>query len=342
MRIGVLTGGGDCPGLNAVLRAIVKTAKTSYGSEVIGFRDGWRGLLDNQHVPLDPSRVDGIITRGGTILGSARVNPEQLRGGLSVIEQVLHSHGVDVLIPIGGKGTLTAAHWLSEAGVPIMGVPKTIDNDINGTDLTFGFDTAVSIASDAIDRLHTTAESHQRVLLVEVMGRHAGWIALNAGLATGAHLTLVPEHPFDVDDVCALVQSRFARGATYVIAVVAEGATPRAGSMALRQGGTDEYGHQRFTGVAQQLGAEIERRIGKEVRTTVLGHVQRGGTPTPFDRVLATRFGLHAVTAAQQGHCGQMVALHGTEIELVPLAEAVRTLRTVTPARLAEAATFFG
>lgn len=259
-----------------------------------------------------------------------------------MIEQVLHSHGVDVLIPIGGEGTLTAAHWLSEAGVPIVGVPKTIDNDINGTDLTFGFDTAVSIASDAIDRLHTTAESHQRVLLVEVMGRHAGWIALNAGLATGAHLTLVPEHPFDVDDVCALVQSRFARGATYVIAVVAEGATPREGSMALRQGGTDEYGHQRFTGVAQQLGAEIERRIGKEVRTTVLGHVQRGGTPTPFDRVLATRFGLHAVTAAQQGHCGQMVALHGTEIELVPLAEAVRTLRTVTPARLAEAATFFG
>ncbi len=341
MRIGVLTGGGDCPGLNAVLRAIV-TANASYGSQVIGFRDGWRGLLDNQHVPLDPARVDGIITRGGTILGSARVNPEQLRGGLSVIDQVLHSHGVDVLIPIGGEGTLAAAHWLSEAGVPIVGVPKTIDNDINGTDLTFGFDTAVSIASDAIDRLHTTAESHQRVLLVEVMGRHAGWIALNAGLATGAHLTLVPEHPFDVDDVCALVQSRFARGATYVIAVVAEGATPRAGSMALRQGGTDEYGHQRFTGVAQQLGAEIERRIGKEVRTTVLGHVQRGGTPTPFDRVLATRFGLHAVTAAQQGHCGQMVALHGTEIELVPLAEAVRTLRTVTPARLAEAATFFG
>ena len=341
MRIGVLTGGGDCPGLNAVLRAIV-TANASYGSQVIGFRDGWRGLLDNQHVPLDPARVDGIITRGGTILGSARVNPEQLRGGLSVIDQVLHSHGVDVLIPIGGEGTLAAAHWLSEAGVPIVGVPKTIDNDINGTDLTFGFDTAVSIASDAIDRLHTTAESHQRVLLVEVMGRHAGWIALNAGLATGAHLTLVPEHPFDVDDVCALVQSRFARGATYVIAVVAEGATPRAGSMALRQGGTDEYGHQRFTGVTQQLGAEIERRIGKEVRTTVLGHVQRGGTPTPFDRVLATRFGLHAVTAAQQGHCGQMVALHGTEIELVPLAEAVRTLRTVTPARLAEAATFFG
>jgi len=342
MRIGVLTGGGDCPGLNAVLRAIVKTAKTTYGSEVIGFRDGWRGLLQNQHVPLDPARVDGIITRGGTILGSARVNPEQLRGGLSVIEQVLDRHGVDVLIPIGGEGTLSAAHWLSQTGVPIVGVPKTIDNDISGTDLTFGFDTAVSIASDAIDRLHTTAESHQRVLLVEVMGRHAGWIALNAGLATGAHLTLVPEHPFDVDDVCAMVQSRFARGATYVIAVVAEGATPRPGSMTLRQGGTDEYGHQRFTGVAQQLGEEIERRIGKEVRTTVLGHVQRGGTPTPFDRVLATRFGLHAVTAAQQGRHGQMVALHGTEIELVPLADAVRALRTVTAARLAEAAIFFG
>ncbi len=342
MRIGVLTGGGDCPGLNAVLRAIVKTANTSYGSDVIGFRDGWRGLLENQHTPLNPARVDGIITRGGTILGSARVNPKQLRGGLPVIQQVLDRHEVDVLIPIGGEGTLTAAHWLSEAGVPIVGVPKTIDNDISGTDLTFGFDTAVSIASDAIDRLHTTAESHQRVLLVEVMGRHAGWIALNAGLATGAHLTLVPEQPFDVDEVCALLQQRFARGATYVIAVIAEGATPRAGSMTLREGGTDEYGHRRFTGVAQQLGEEIERRIGKEVRTTVLGHVQRGGTPTPFDRVLATRFGLHAVTAAHQGHYGQMVALHGTEIELVPLAEAVRSLRTVTPARLAEAHTFFG
>lgn len=342
MRIGVLTGGGDCPGLNAVLRAIVTTAATLHGSEVIGFKNGWRGLLEDQHVPLDPARVEGIITRGGTILGSARVSPDRMRAGLPVIRGVLDACGVDVLVPIGGEGTLTAAHWLSECGVRVVGVPKTIDNDINGTDLTFGFDTAVSIASDAIDRLHTTAESHQRVLLVEVMGRHAGWIALNAGLATGAHLTLVPEQPFDVGEVCTAMQNRFARGATYVIAVIAEGAVPRPGSMTLREGGVDEFGHQRFTGVAQQLGEEIERRIGKEVRTTVLGHVQRGGTPTPFDRVLATRFGLHAVAAVHNGQYGQMVALHGTEVELVPLADAVRTLRTVTPARLAEAAVFFG
>lgn len=350
MRIGVLTGGGDCPGLNAVIRSIVKTVanRTSPGGaggprdDVIGFRDGWRGLLEDRSLELDPVRVDQILTRGGTILGSARVNPDTLRAGLGEIRRVLADSGVDVLIPIGGEGTLTAAHWLSEEGVPVVGVPKTIDNDIDGTDYTFGFDTAVSIATDAIDRLHTTAESHQRVLMVEVMGRHAGWIALHAGLASGAHLTLVPEHPFDVDEVVQLVRDRFERGDSHVIAVVAEGATPRAGSMAFRVGGVDEYGHRRFTGVAQQLGEEVERRLGKEVRTTVLGHVQRGGTPTPFDRVLATRFGLHAVAAAQAGQFGQMVALHGTAIDLVPLADAVRQLKTVPDDRYAEARSFFG
>jgi ATP-dependent phosphofructokinase / diphosphate-dependent phosphofructokinase len=258
------------------------------------------------------------------------------------MKDVLATHGIDVLIPIGGEGTLTAAHLLSEAGVPVVGIPKTIDNDIDETDLTFGFDTAVSIATEMIDRLHTTAESHQRVLLVEVMGRHAGWIALHAGLASGAHLTLVPEEPFDVEQVCRLVTERFDRGDSHVIGVVAEGATPLPGTMDLRDGGVDEFGHRRFTGVAQQLGAELERRTGKEVRTTVLGHVQRGGTPTSFDRVLATRFGLHATIAAHEGHHGQMVALRGTEIDLVPLEKAVSRLKTVTRSRLAETAAFTG
>jgi ATP-dependent phosphofructokinase / diphosphate-dependent phosphofructokinase len=342
LRIGVLTGGGDCPGLNAVIRSVVRTASTRYGSEVVGFRDGWRGLLEDRTTPLDIAAVDGLLTRGGTTLGSARVAPERLNAELPQMKDVLATHGIDVLIPIGGEGTLTAAHLLSEAGVPVVGIPKTIDNDIDETDLTFGFDTAVSIATEMIDRLHTTAESHQRVLLVEVMGRHAGWIALHAGLASGAHVTLVPEEPFDVEQVCRLVTERFDRGDSHVIGVVAEGATPLPGTMELRDGGVDEFGHRRFTGVAQQLGAELERRTGKEVRTTVLGHVQRGGTPTSFDRVLATRFGLHATIAAHEGHHGQMVALRGTEIELVPLEKAVSRLKTVTRSRLAETAAFTG
>lgn len=343
MRIGVLTGGGDCPGLNAVIRAVVRTSAGKYGSAVVGFRDGWRGLLEDRKVLLqNDDRVDRILTRGGTMLGTARTNPEVLRAGLDRIKRTLDDNGIDVLIPIGGEGTLTAAHWLSESGVPVVGVPKTIDNDIDCTDVTFGFDTALSIATDAIDRLHTTAESHQRVMLVEVMGRHAGWIALHAGLATGAHLTLVPEVPFDVDEVCTMVKKRFQRGDKHFICVVAEGASPDPASMTLREGGIDEYGHKIFTGVAQQLGAEIERRIGKEVRTTVLGHVQRGGTPTPYDRVLATRFGLHAADAAHSGKHGMMVALHGAAIELVPLADAVQQLKTVPRARYDEAAAFFG
>jgi ATP-dependent phosphofructokinase / diphosphate-dependent phosphofructokinase len=342
VRIGVLTGGGDCPGLNAVIRSVVRTATTSYDSTVIGFRDGWRGLLEDRTTPLDVAAVDGLLTRGGTTLGSARVEPGRIDAGVADMKAVLARHDVDVLIPIGGEGTLTAASLLSRAGVPVVGIPKTIDNDIDGTDLTFGFDTAVSIATEMIDRLHTTAESHQRVLLVEVMGRHAGWIALHAGLASGAHVTLVPEEPFDVDAVSRLVEARFERGDTHVIGVVAEGASPLPGTMALRDGGLDEFGHRRFTGVASQLGEELERRTGKEVRTTVLGHVQRGGTPTSFDRVLATRFGLHATVAAHEDAHGQMVALRGTEIELVPLARAVARLKTVTPSRLAETGAFTG
>jgi 6-phosphofructokinase 1 len=276
------------------------------------------------------------------MLGTARTNPDKLRAGLDDIKQTLEDNGIDVLIPIGGEGTLTAAHWLSEEGVPVVGVPKTIDNDIDCTDVTFGFDTALQIATDAIDRLHTTAESHQRVMLVEVMGRHAGWIALNAGLASGAHMTLIPEQPFDVEEVCRLVKKRFQRGESSFIIVVAEGAKPAEGSMALRSGGVDEFGHERFTGVAQQLAIEVEKRIKKEVRVTVLGHVQRGGTPTAYDRVLATRFGVNAADAAHAGEYGMMVSLQGNDIGRVPLADAVRQLKLVPQTRYDDAAAFFG
>jgi 6-phosphofructokinase 1 len=343
MRIGILTGGGDCPGLNAVIRAVVRTCNVRYGSTVVGFLDGWRGLLEDRRIQLaNDDRNDRLLGKGGTILGTARVNPDKLRAGLDQIKQTLEDNGIDVLIPIGGEGTLTAAHWLSMENVPVVGVPKTIDNDIDCTDVTFGHDTALQVASDAIDRLHSTAESHQRVMLVEVMGRHAGWIALNAGLASGAHMTLIPEQPFDVEEVCRLVKQRFVRGDSHFICVVAEGARPAEGSMQLRDGGIDEFGHVRFTGVAHQLGVEIEKRIKKEVRTTVLGHVQRGGTPTAYDRVLATRFGVNAADAAHSGEFGMMVSLRGQEIGRVPLADAVRQLKLVPEGRYVDAAEFFG
>ncbi|MFT4087585.1 MAG: ATP-dependent 6-phosphofructokinase, partial [Gordonia sp. (in: high G+C Gram-positive bacteria)] len=258
------------------------------------------------------------------------------------IKETLDDNGIDVLIPIGGEGTLTAASWLSDEGVAVVGVPKTIDNDIDCTDVTFGFDTALTIATDAIDRLHSTAESHQRVMLVEVMGRHAGWIALNSGLASGAHMILIPEVPFEVEELCRLVKRRFQRGHSSFICVIAEGAKPAEGTMELRVGGVDEFGHERFTGVAHQLGVEIEKRISKEVRTTVLGHVQRGGTPTAFDRVLATRFGVNAADAAHSGDWGKMVSLQGQNIGLVRLGDAVSQLKRVPRERYEDAAAFFG
>jgi 6-phosphofructokinase 1 len=344
MRIGVLTGGGDCPGLNAVIRAVVRTSEVRYGSAVVGFLDGWRGLLEDRRVHLAADdRNDRLLTKGGTILGTARTHPDQLRRGLPQIRQTLDDNGIDVLIPIGGEGTLTAATWLSNEGVPVVGVPKTIDNDIDCTDLTFGFDTALEVATGAIDRLHSTAESHQRVMLVEVMGRHAGWIALNSGIASGAHMVLIPEQPFDVEEVCRQIKRRFQRGEKHFICVVAEGAKPADDSaMTLREGGVDEFGHERFTGVAHQLAIEIENRINKEVRVTVLGHVQRGGTPTPFDRVLATRFGVNAADAAHNGDYGMMVSLRGEQIGLVPLAEATKQLKLVPESRYKDAAAFFG
>jgi ATP-dependent phosphofructokinase / diphosphate-dependent phosphofructokinase len=337
MRIGVLTSGGDCPGLNAVIRSVVHRAVVDHGDEVIGFLDGWKGLLECDYRKLDLDAVNGILTRGGTILGSSRVQPAHLRDGVERVKGHVADLGLDAVVPIGGEGTLKAARLLSDAGLPVVGVPKTIDNDIASTDVTFGFDTAVTVATEALDRLKTTAESHQRVLIVEVMGRHTGWIALHSGMAAGAHAILVPERPFDVAELARLVGDRFDVGKKFAVVVAAEGAKPRPGTMDFASGGTDVYGHERFTGVAGQLSVEMEERLGKEARPVILGHVQRGGTPTAYDRVLATRFGWHAVEAARGGRFGTMTALRGTEIVLVPLAEAVEQLKTVPAARYDEA-----
>jgi phosphofructokinase-like protein len=341
MRIGVLTGGGDCPGLNAVIRAVVRKGVGTYGHEFVGFRDGWRGPLEGDTTTLDVEAVRGILPRGGTILGSSRTNPFKIDGGLDRIVANLGSAGVDALIAIGGEDTLGVATKLHAAGVQVVGVPKTIDNDLGATDYTFGFDTAVNIAMEAIDRLHTTAESHHRVLIVEVMGRHAGWIALHSGLAGGANVILIPERPFDIEEVCRYVVRRFESHYAPIV-VVAEGAVPKEGTMATRDGELDSFGHVRLAGIGQLLEREIADRTGKEARATVLGHVQRGGTPTAFDRVLATRFGLHAIDAAHGERWGTMTALRGTRIELVELAEATRELKVVPAERYAEAEPFFG
>jgi ATP-dependent phosphofructokinase / diphosphate-dependent phosphofructokinase len=343
VRIGVLTGGGDCPGLNAVIRAIVRRGIDSHGHEIVGFRDGWRGPLEGAHEPLTVESTRGILPRGGTILRSSRTNPFKRDDGPERIRAALDSLELDGLIAIGGEDTLGAAARLhGDHGLPIIGVPKTIDNDLAGTDMTFGFDTAVQIATEAIDRLHTTAESHNRVMIVEVMGRHAGWIALHAGLAGGADVILIPERPFDIDEVCRLIERRTSRGRYFSIVVVAEGAVPKEGTMETVQGPEDEFGHVRLGGIGQRLEREIESRTGVESRATVLGHIQRGGTPTAFDRVLATRLGLAAVDAAADARWGVMAALRGTRIELVALSEAVTGLRTVPVEDYEAAETFFG
>ncbi len=344
-RIGILTGGGDCPGLNAVIRAAVRRGIGAHGFEFVGFRYGWAGVLKGEAVELTLQSTIGILPRGGTILGTSRTNP--YAKGADATPQVLEglrAAGVDALIPIGGEDTLGVAARLSEAGVPLVGVPKTIDNDLGGTDVTFGFHTAVQIATDAIDRLHTTAESHNRVIVVEVMGRHAGWIATYAGIAGGADAILVPERPFDIDEVCAHLRRRHERGRTFSIVVVAEGATPIEGTMQAATGAaqTDAFGHVRLGGIAVALEPEIEQRTGFETRMTILGHVQRGGTPTAYDRVLATRFGVAAVDAIAAGRNGSMVALRGTAIEEVPIAEALREPKLLDPELFATAAVFFG
>jgi phosphofructokinase-like protein len=342
MRVGVLTGGGDCPGLNAVMRAVVRKGVQEYDYEFLGFRDGWRGPLEGGTVRLDIPAVRGTLPRGGTILGSSRTNPFKEENGVRRIQDNLAKFEVDALIAIGGEDTLgVAARLTDEFGVKCIGVPKTIDNDLSATDYTFGFDTAVNVATEAIDRLHTTAESHMRVLVVEVMGRHAGWIALHSGLAGGANCILIPERRFDVDEVCGYVQSRFK--ASYApIVVIAEGAMPKDGDMVLKDDSHDSFGHVRLSGVGEWLAKEIEKRTGKEARTTVLGHIQRGGTPTPFDRWLATRFGLHAIDAVRDQDWGKMVALEGTRIVRVPISEATAQLKTVDPELYEEASVFFG
>src|SRR5437588_2846230 len=323
MRIGVLTGGGDCPGLNAVIRAVVRKGIDVYGDQLIGFRDGWAGVLEGQFDELTIESTRGILPRGGTILGSSRTNPFKREDGLDLVRETLSDFRIDGLIAIGGEDTLGVASRLQDEGIDVVGVPKTIDNDLGGTDVTFGFDTALSVATEAIDRLHTTAESHHRNLVVEVMGRSAGWIALHSGLAGGADVILIPELPFDIEEVCRLINRRHARGRYFAIVVVAEGATPKEGTMTVATGQVDEFGHPRLGGIGQQLEREIETRTGFETRTTVLGHVQRGGSPTAFDRVLATRLGLAAIDAAHDGGWGMMTALRSTKIELVPLTDAV-------------------
>jgi ATP-dependent phosphofructokinase / diphosphate-dependent phosphofructokinase len=345
MRVGVLTGGGDCPGLNAVIRAVVRRGTQEFGLEFVGFRDGWRGPLEADTVPLDVHAVRGILPRGGTILGSSRTNPFKESGsgrnGVERIKDNMAGLGVDALIAIGGEDTLGAAARLYQEGINVVGVPKTIDNDLSATDYTFGFDTAVNIAMEAIDRLHTTAESHHRALIVEVMGRHAGWIALHAGLAGGANVILIPERPFEIDKVCSWVEHRFQTRYAPIV-VVAEGAHPANEELSVSTGQLDSFGHVRLGGMGQLLAEEIEKRTGKEARCTVLGHIQRGGTPTAFDRVLATRFGLHAVAAVHDEAFGSMVALRGTDIVRVPLSEATRELKTVPVERYTEAEVFFG
>jgi 6-phosphofructokinase 1 len=342
MKIGVLTGGGDCPGLNAVIRAVVRKAH-KLGSQVVGVRNGWQGLLENSYVDLDSRTASGILHLGGTIIGTSRTNPFKTPGGAEAVMKNFRLMGMEGLVVIGGEGTMGCANGFAELGLPVVGVPKTIDNDLFGTDYTFGFDTAVSIATEAIDRIHTTAEAHNRVMVVEVMGRHVGWIAMHAGLAGGADLTLIPEKPVDLEEVCDAIRRRHARGKSFSVVVVAEGVEFAEGSgIEAPRGEVDEFGHVRLGGVSQLLAREIERRTGFETRCVVLGHTQRGGTPTAHDRVLATRYGVFAAGMAHRGEFGKMAALRGNEIVAIPLAEVAGKLKRVDMAFYELASTFFG
>jgi len=338
--LGILTAGGDCPGLNAVIRGVVARAEER-DSEVLGIRHGWEGLMRGETVPLDRDDVRGILTRGGTILGTSRMDPYVHGDGYASCERTISQNGIDSLVVIGGDGTLRSAMRLSEEGLPVVGVPKTIDNDIAGTDMTFGFDTAVGIATEAIDRLVSTAESHDRVIVVEVMGRTKGWIAAYAGIAGGADAILVPEYEYDIDDIVDILRHRHRRGIRYSIVVVAEGVAPPPGYEPPAHK-KDAFGFDRLGGVAYQVAAALEDETGFESRVTVLGHVQRGGTPSAFDRVLATRFGVAAANAAIDGESGVMVALRSTNIETIPLAEAVATIRGVPADVMETARAFFG
>jgi 6-phosphofructokinase 1 len=341
-RIGVLTGGGDCPGLNAVIRAVVRKGVERHGNVIIGFRNGYRGVLDGSVTELTPENARGILHRGGTILGTSKINPFRVEGGMQLLLENLEAYRIDGLIAIGGEGTLGAAAKLAAEGVNVVGVPKTIDNDLAVTDFTFGFDTAVQVATDAIDRLHTTAESHNRVMVLEVMGRNAGWIGLYSGLAGGADVILIPEHPFDINEVCNHVRHRHGRGHLFSIVVVSEGAVPREGTLEIPEYERDEYGWPKLGGISNLIAEQIEHRTGFETRVTILGHVQRGGSPTAFDRVLATRFGIAAIDLASSGAWGRMVALRGPDIADCPLDDAVAEIKRVPEELYEVAEVFFG
>jgi 6-phosphofructokinase 1 len=330
VRVGILTGGGDCPGLNAVIRAIVRKGEQVFGDELIGFLDAWDGVINRRTMHLDVSSLRGMLPKGGTLLGTRRGSPYDTSDGPRRVCDTFRDMGLDALIVIGGNGSLSVACQLhSDFDLPIVGVPKTIDNDVVGTDLTFGFTTAVQIATDAIDRLHTTAESHDRVMVVEVMGRHAGWIATHAGIAGGATVILIPEKPFDIDEVCAILRQRHDRGRYASIVVVAEGAEPVPGTLPVGEKVYDPFGHVRLGGVAETIAQAIEERTGFESRVVMLGHIQRGGTPTAYDRVLATRYGVEAIDAVHESQWGKMTALQGSAVVMVPLNETVGRTRPV-------------
>ncbi len=331
MRIGILTGGGDCPGLNAVIRAVVRTVTVEHQGEVIGFHDAWRGVMEDSWEVLDIARCRGILPRGGTILGTSRDQPYSRPDGVDLVRAAIDRHGLEAIVGIGGEGTMGVVDDLHRDGLPVIGIPKTIDNDIAGTEMTFGFQTAVQICTDAIDRLHTTAESHDRVLVVEVMGRHVGHIAAWAGIAGGATVTLVPEEPFDLDDLAARIVARHQRGRWASLVVVAEGAQPVPGTVEIGEPVIDRYGHEVLGGIATVVASEISGRTGIETRTTILGHVQRGGSPVAFDRVLGTRFGVAAVDAVAARAYGDMVALQADRIVRIPVAEAIGHLKQVEP-----------
>ena len=342
MRVAMLTGGGDCPGLNAVMRAVVRKGEVRYGDEMLGLRDGWRGAVENQVTSLSVESFRGTLPRGGTILGSSRTNPYKLDDGPERVKATLADNDIEALVAIGGEDTLGVAARLADEGVAVVGVPKTIDNDLSATEMTFGFNTAVQVCVDAIDRLHTTAESHHRVMVVEVMGRHAGHIALWAAIAGGATMVLVPERPFDIDQVCRVIRHRHVRGRWASIVVVAEGAEPVEGTMATASSEVDAFGHVRLGGIGDQVATAIEERTGYETRAIVLGHIQRGGTPTAFDRVLATRFGIAAIDAVHDGAFGTMVALRAGDIVRVPLGAATAELKLIAPDLYDVASVFFG
>lgn len=344
MKIGILTGGGDCPGLNPVIRAIVRKGVMEYEYEFVGILYGWKGMMEKITTPLDLKTTSGILHRGGTILGTSRTNPYKGdKDGEAVVLKNFKELGLDALIAIGGDDTLGVASKLFKAGLNTVGVPKTIDNDLSATDTTFGFDTAVQIATDAIDRLHSTAESHNRVIVCEVMGRHAGWIAIHAGLAGGADVTLIPEKPFDINEVCQQIKKRHARGKNFSIVVVAEGALPKDGSDFYKiSNEVDEFGHVRLGGIAEAVAKQIEKITGYETRTTTLGHIQRGGTPTAYDRILGTKYGLCAIDMVHNQDFGKMAALSGSRVIPVPLEDAVKENKTVDEETYKIAQVFFG